>query len=113
MSIDVKKLKSLCVECGPNVRVDEDGLCASCGGTAIGTWLDRQSDMTLMHDALTEANQKERTGRGELMDEITRLRAALREACDIASRIQSTGWREGDECIKRIAELRKQAEEAA
>jgi hypothetical protein len=33
-------LHSLCVECGPNVRVDEDGCCASCGNGAMGTWLD-------------------------------------------------------------------------
>ena len=32
---------SLCVECGPNVCVDEDGCCASCGGSAIGSWLDK------------------------------------------------------------------------
>jgi hypothetical protein len=34
------ELWSLCVECGPNVRTDEDGCCSTCGGTAIGTWLD-------------------------------------------------------------------------
>lgn len=31
---------SLCVECGPNVGVDEDGCCAGCGATAMGAWLD-------------------------------------------------------------------------
>lgn len=31
----------LCVECGPSPNVDEDGCCASCGGTAMGTWLDK------------------------------------------------------------------------
>jgi hypothetical protein len=35
---------SLCVECGPNVSVDEDGLCATCGATAIGSWLDSRRD---------------------------------------------------------------------
>ena len=25
-----------CPECGPNVKVDEEGLCVSCGATAIG-----------------------------------------------------------------------------
>ena len=29
----------LCVECGPNVRLDEDGLCCGCGATATGNWL--------------------------------------------------------------------------
>ena len=32
---------SLCVECGPNVRVDEDGCCAACGASAMGPWADR------------------------------------------------------------------------
>lgn len=31
---------SLCVECGPNVGVDEDGLCSSCGATCTGSWLE-------------------------------------------------------------------------
>jgi hypothetical protein len=31
---------SLCVNCGPNVGLDEDGLCATCGATATGDWLD-------------------------------------------------------------------------
>lgn len=31
---------SLCVECGPNVGVDEDGCCATCGATAMGAYLD-------------------------------------------------------------------------
>lgn len=34
-------MRTLCVECGPDVRIDEDGCCALCGGTAVGTWLDK------------------------------------------------------------------------
>lgn len=30
---------SLCVECGPNVKLDEDGCCGTCGGSAVGSWL--------------------------------------------------------------------------
>lgn len=30
---------SLCVECGPNVNIDEDGCCVTCGGAAVGAWL--------------------------------------------------------------------------
>lgn len=30
---------SLCVECGPDVKVDEDGCCATCGNGAMGAWL--------------------------------------------------------------------------
>jgi hypothetical protein len=33
------KYLTLCVECGPNVAIDEDGCCVTCGATAIGTWL--------------------------------------------------------------------------
>lgn len=32
---------SLCAECGPDVRVDEDGLCCGCGATCMGAWLDK------------------------------------------------------------------------
>lgn len=38
-----RKVLSLCPECGPNVRVDEDGLCAACGCTATGSWLEQAS----------------------------------------------------------------------
>lgn len=31
---------SWCPECGPNVMVDEDGLCAGCGSTAMGPGAD-------------------------------------------------------------------------
>lgn len=30
---------TLCVACGPNVAVDEDGCCVECGATAMGEWL--------------------------------------------------------------------------
>ena len=43
---------SLCVECGPNVGVDEDGLCAYCGVTAMGAWLDKHKGT---HGALVAA----------------------------------------------------------
>lgn len=32
---------SYCAECGPNVKVDEDGCCAACGGNAMGEFADR------------------------------------------------------------------------
>lgn len=28
--------RTWCPECGPNVAVDEEGLCVSCGNTAVG-----------------------------------------------------------------------------
>lgn len=39
----MKRLKrdSFCVECGPSVLVDEDGLCAACGASAMGPWADK------------------------------------------------------------------------
>lgn len=30
------KMKTFCPECGPDVDIDEDGLCLTCGATAIG-----------------------------------------------------------------------------
>lgn len=42
MGVDFRGVHSLCVNCGPNVRVDEDGLCATCGATCTGQWLDEQ-----------------------------------------------------------------------
>src|SRR5512146_2771943 len=33
---EVTDLWSFCPECGPNVKVDEDGCCASCGNGAVG-----------------------------------------------------------------------------
>lgn len=38
---DAELAAFLCVECGPAPRIDEDGCCASCGGAAMGTWLDK------------------------------------------------------------------------
>ena len=47
LTAEVERLRadlsgSLCVECGPDVNVDEDGCCTMCGGTALGTWLFRK-----------------------------------------------------------------------
>lgn len=33
------RLETLCVECGPGIRVDPDGLCETCGATSTGAWL--------------------------------------------------------------------------
>ena len=41
MSEGKRRLWSLCVECGPNVGVDEDALCCGCGATCTGDWLDK------------------------------------------------------------------------
>lgn len=35
--------KTLCVECGPNVSIDEDGCCIACGATATGKWLKKRA----------------------------------------------------------------------
>lgn len=34
-----RKPTTLCVDCGPNVAVDEDECCALCGNGAVGEWL--------------------------------------------------------------------------
>lgn len=32
---------TVCVECGPNMPVDDGGCCAVCGSSAVGAWADR------------------------------------------------------------------------
>ncbi len=39
---------TFCVECGPNVSIDEDGCCVSCGNCAVGAWLDRHPPIKRM-----------------------------------------------------------------
>lgn len=39
--VDKRPPKSLCLECGPNVPVDEDGCCGTCGRDAVGPWLEK------------------------------------------------------------------------
>lgn len=62
-----KTIYSLCVERGPNVRIDEDGCCAFCGNGAVGTWLDGHqgldtpavaSRMTELSDELSSTREK-------------------------------------------------------
>ena len=36
-----KPFASFCPGCGPNVQIDEDGCCVSCGAVAFGAGLDR------------------------------------------------------------------------
>lgn len=36
VSVLSERVQSFCVECGPNVRVDEDGCCVTCGCQAVG-----------------------------------------------------------------------------
>jgi hypothetical protein len=36
----MSRIASFCPECGINVCVDEDGCCAACGATAMGSALD-------------------------------------------------------------------------
>jgi hypothetical protein len=66
---------SLCVECGPNVRTDEDGCCAMCGGTAVGTWLDAsQGRRTPAVDRTLDS----------LREQLADMTAARDEACRLA-----------------------------
>lgn len=45
-----------CPECGPRVRVDEEGLCVSCGSTAIGNGANKAlAALATAPDALVEA----------------------------------------------------------
>lgn len=33
-------MNTWCPECGPNVTIDEDGCCVTCGSNATGLWVD-------------------------------------------------------------------------
>ncbi len=35
------KLTTLCVQCGPDVGIDGEGCCVTCGGQAQGEWAER------------------------------------------------------------------------
>lgn len=37
-----RRWATLCVNCGPNVPIDEDECCTACGATANGEWLDKE-----------------------------------------------------------------------
>jgi hypothetical protein len=74
-------LGSWCMECGPDVGVDEDGLCTSCGSGAVGDG----ADEALKARARAEQAETEARGlRSALADmetracEAQRLREALR-----------------------------------
>lgn len=38
-------IKTFCPECGPNVKIDEDGCCVNCGNGANGNGLDYLNKM--------------------------------------------------------------------
>ena len=88
---------TLCVECGPNVRTDEDGCCAMCGATAVGTWLDASQGR------VTPAVESEID---KLRAQLAAMTAARDEACDIAATAESHSAVAGLK-LARIAELRK------
>lgn len=50
-------LGSWCAECGPDVGVDEDGLCTSCGSTAVGYGAD-EATKVLARVELAEAENR-------------------------------------------------------
>lgn len=53
-----RRLYSFCAECGPNVLVDEDGCCGTCGGCAMGTWLHENSVRLVRVAARTPKRRK-------------------------------------------------------
>ena len=48
---DEEKIVTFCNDCGPNVSIDEDGLCAGCGATAIGSHIEYISAVVAERDA--------------------------------------------------------------
>lgn len=53
-------MHSLCLECGPNISVDEEGCCSSCGAQAFGPWLERIADALREKDAEIERLKDEK-----------------------------------------------------
>jgi len=47
---DEEKIVTFCNDCGPNVSIDEDGLCAGCGATAIGSHIEYISAVVAERD---------------------------------------------------------------
>ena len=52
-------LNTFCVECGPGVKVDEDGLCVLCGATATGSALSYINRLRAQVEELEDASVKE------------------------------------------------------
>ena len=56
---------TFCPECGVNIPIDEDGLCATCGATATGKGVEGiaihvvnlRAEIERQHDDLREANR--------------------------------------------------------
>lgn len=51
---------TLCVECGPNVVVDEDGCCELCGNGAVGSWVSEHNPVALLAARDAELEESER-----------------------------------------------------
>lgn len=89
-----KAMYSLCVECGPNVRIDEDGCCAFCGNGAVGTWLDGSQGLqtpavaSLLNDVMAERDslRSQLSSTREKYEQAVRERDAANAAFDELSR---------------------------
>lgn len=73
------KLASFCCECGPNVKVDEDGLCAACGATATGSALGQICLHDPVGDALIAAARKLPCPPDALFDALERYEASRKK----------------------------------
>jgi hypothetical protein len=67
------KIYTFCPECGINTGVDEDGLCVSCGATAMGKGIDELNALRDRIRTLEEETDK-------LQDQIASLRYDLIES---------------------------------
>ena len=77
------KIYTFCPECGYNVQIDEDGLCVTCGATAIGRAVDNMNppvpELTAVVRRLVDGYLK------QTLD--TKCRAIL---CDLAERLDAS-----------------------
>jgi hypothetical protein len=52
-------MESFCAQCGPNVKLDEDGCCIGCGGSAMGDGVDTLSTKLMeIIDGLSYVDEK-------------------------------------------------------
>ena len=50
-------INTFCTECGPNVSVDEDGCCNTCGGWAMGEYVGMVDEMARLLGRMLEAHK--------------------------------------------------------
>ena len=64
-----------CAQCGPHIKVDEDGCCKMCGATSVGDGADMAVEVLVESERVRQRCAKLETENESLRSENTRLRA--------------------------------------